>query len=145
MPYRIAALLVCYLHFLKQETKDNLTYFLDNRLLDKALVRMLNRKLFPDWFEKALPLYDSQSGALYGLKKMIKDAFTGGLISYEYNTSGCAVKLAVGEQFCKRFLKRFGEELAEKNVQEVAGTLERLLLEEKARHEDFLREQAVSR
>ena len=126
-------LLVCLLYLLTEETKEKITYYMDNNITDGALEAMLlDRDLLPDWFKRYFSGYDPLYGVLHGLEALFHEAAELRLIGFYLGGTRAAVIVELDDVSCAKFLHQL--EVESNRARKLARILEEELLRREKEH-----------
>src|SRR3990167_3989167 len=124
MDRRAMSLAFCTIYLLEKETKDKITFYWDNHLLEVAFNKIVKAKHFPEWFCRDF-CYDPLYAHSETLRRLFSEALQYGLLEHVFYAGGIRIQLAFGERVYREMLKEL--DVAEPIVKEWASTLETLL------------------
>ncbi|OGN04923.1 MAG: hypothetical protein A2831_02615 [Candidatus Yanofskybacteria bacterium RIFCSPHIGHO2_01_FULL_44_17] len=128
MDSRCTDLLFCCLYLLKEETKNNITFYYDRHLLDWALYKMVKAEKMPEWFRKDFT-YDILYGQSESMRHLFSEAGQSLLIDYVFNAAGSKIRLSFGERVYKGMFRDLA--LPEEEVKQMSEILEAFLAQGK--------------
>ena len=100
-----AWLLTGCLALVGRKIREAMPFFIDLRILDRALYRIMKSGCFPEWFRDQF-VWDPVPGALYGLKSLLFQAESDGLFALDRKK--WKFRILIGPNKARKLIEEMG-------------------------------------